>query len=465
MTTPIAGLPEISENQANKAITHNTALRQLEINLGAVISRTLTTPPSSPAEGALYIVPTGASGAWSGQTNKIAQWSNGGWNIYIPFQYQRLYSIADSAVIIYVGASWSVFNSSGGGSGDMLKSIYDTDNDGIVDNAESVIDGAITTTKIANDAVTYGKIQNVTTNRLLGRVSAGNGDTEEIIIGAGLSVSGTTLSATGGSGGGREKLTANRIYYVRTDGSDSNNGLTNDSAGAFLTIQKAIDTVAFLDINIFNVEIILTGSFTFSESIQKHIVLKDPFSSGGIIKIKGSTDVATDTVLNWNTSLSNNPIFFECSNSRLYTIENIHINVTQNNNYCSCLIVKNQSFIYLRNVRFTLSGNSNNGIHLRGEGNSLLTANNLILSGSLDRPIVISQNSSFIYDENSTLTTISLNIGDRAILNLDNSFARFFTTTLIGLSSLTSFGINYSALVRVGTTHSLVSGTSNYAVQ
>jgi hypothetical protein len=199
MVTPIAGLPEISENQANKAITHNTALRQLEINLGAVISRTLTTPPSSPAEGALYIVPTGASGAWGGQTNKIAQWSNSGWNIYNPFQYQRLYSIADSAVIIYVGTSWSVFSSSGGGSGDMLKSTYDTDNDGIVDNAESVVDGAITTTKIANDAVTYAKIQNVTTNRLLGRISAGSGDAEEITIGSGLSVTGTTLSATGSS--------------------------------------------------------------------------------------------------------------------------------------------------------------------------------------------------------------------------------------------------------------------------
>ena len=48
--------------------------------------------------------------------------------------------------------------------GDMYKSVYDTNDNGIVDNAESVVDGAISTNKIQNGAITTDKLADNSVN-------------------------------------------------------------------------------------------------------------------------------------------------------------------------------------------------------------------------------------------------------------------------------------------------------------
>lgn len=56
---------------------------------------------------------------------------------------------------------------------------------------------------VANDSVTYAKLQNVSAaSKLLGRGDSGAGDPQEITVGTGLTMTGTTLSASGGGGGG-----------------------------------------------------------------------------------------------------------------------------------------------------------------------------------------------------------------------------------------------------------------------
>lgn len=46
---------------------------------------------------------------------------------------------------------------------------------------------------------------------------------------------------------GRELLTAERIYFVRSDGSDANDGLTDSPAGSFKTWARATQATALLD--------------------------------------------------------------------------------------------------------------------------------------------------------------------------------------------------------------------------
>lgn len=75
-------------------------------------------------------------------------------------------------------------------------------NDSRLSDTRTPTDGSVTTAKIADGAVSYAKIQSVTASRILGRGSASGGAPEELTVGSGLSLSGTTLSATGGGGSG-----------------------------------------------------------------------------------------------------------------------------------------------------------------------------------------------------------------------------------------------------------------------
>lgn len=75
----------------------------------------------------------------------------------------------------------------------------------------------IPTGGIEDEAVTYIKIQEVTAEKLLGRGVAGSGVIQEITLGTNLSMSGTTLNASGG-GGGAQTLKQTLALGNVTDG-------------------------------------------------------------------------------------------------------------------------------------------------------------------------------------------------------------------------------------------------------
>lgn len=106
MSTEILAVDEIVEAQASKYLTHNTALRQLEGRLVRAKDKDLTTPPGSPANGDTYIVPSGASGVWSGHTNKIAHFYGGAWSYWTPIEGARLWLNDEDLVYAFNGTAW-----------------------------------------------------------------------------------------------------------------------------------------------------------------------------------------------------------------------------------------------------------------------------------------------------------------------------------------------------------------------
>jgi hypothetical protein len=76
-----------------------------------VISDSVTAPPGSPAAGDAYIVPTGASGAWTGNAGHIAVWSGAslatpGWVFAVPINGWETFVVSRLRWNSYNGTAW-----------------------------------------------------------------------------------------------------------------------------------------------------------------------------------------------------------------------------------------------------------------------------------------------------------------------------------------------------------------------
>ena len=103
------GLPYLAAGQMQKHVTLNEALTRLDsIVQTVVVSRTTTAQPGAPADGALWILPSGATGAdWSTRPEgALMRAEGGGWTI-VPAGDGLIALVADAdEMVVRQGGSW-----------------------------------------------------------------------------------------------------------------------------------------------------------------------------------------------------------------------------------------------------------------------------------------------------------------------------------------------------------------------
>jgi hypothetical protein len=104
----ILSLPYILPSQAQKHVTHNEALRLLDLAVQlSVKDRDRTAPPAAPVAGDRHIVASGGSGDWAGQDGAVALYAVGeGWVFTPPLPGWRAYVEAEVAMTVWDGSAW-----------------------------------------------------------------------------------------------------------------------------------------------------------------------------------------------------------------------------------------------------------------------------------------------------------------------------------------------------------------------
>jgi hypothetical protein len=342
--TPNLKLPYILPAQSQKHVTHNEALRALDAVVQLTVAdKDLSAPPGSPAEGSRYIVGSSPTGAWAGRATDIAAYQDAAWAFYAPAEGWLSWVADEDTLYAFNGAGWIPAPGGGGGGGGSVNPVShvgvnataDATNRLSVSSPASLFnhEGAGHQLKINKDAAA-DTASVLFQSGFSGRAEfglAGDDDFHVKVSPDGsawheaLVVNRSTGKVSLPNTRVRDVLAANRTYYVRTDGSNSNSGLANTSGGAFLTIQKAIDTAASLDLSVYDVTIqVGAGTYTTSAgNVCKQCV------GAGQVTIVGDESTPANVILTTNGVMgSADALFISQGISTQYNIRGFQLGST-----------------------------------------------------------------------------------------------------------------------------------------
>jgi len=102
------GFPLLSAGQAQKEVTHNEALLQIDRMLHvAVATRGSNEPPAAPSQTASYIVGSAPTGAWTERADCLASYDGTGWTFTNPVRGCLAWIIGEAVFSVY-DTGWSI---------------------------------------------------------------------------------------------------------------------------------------------------------------------------------------------------------------------------------------------------------------------------------------------------------------------------------------------------------------------
>ena len=105
--SPRLYLPFLQPSQAQKHVTHNEALRRLDLIVQlSVVAMNASTPPPAPAQGEIHAIGTAPTGDWTGQAGKLAAWLDNSWHFVTPQPGWRAWDHSSDGLKIWDGAVW-----------------------------------------------------------------------------------------------------------------------------------------------------------------------------------------------------------------------------------------------------------------------------------------------------------------------------------------------------------------------
>lgn len=228
----------------------------------------------------------------------------------------------------------------------------------------------------------------------------------------------------------RPALSGDLTLYVRTDGDDSNDGLSNTSGGALATIQEGVNRVARYDLNGYNAYILVgTGTFNISSTINLISVVGARSASRPIILGSASSPY---------TKLSGSATLFLASNPFSYWVVG-SLNLTTSSGHI--FRVQRSAFLRLENLNGgpLVMGPASGTHFLTEDGGVLEVASNYTVNGKFDNHWWASVNSRIVAGGRTVTLGTGANLPDFSTWGVASrlSFLNTYGTDFTGGTPIT----------------------------